>query len=149
MLDFFQTELRHGKRQGGKQRHLCGVQCENAEIQVEKLAVTEDFAHARGLRLCVFVQFGHFGVGSHPSDNAYADDGQDTGQHKQSGNADYVGNHRGDHQADGKGQTYAQTYHRHCAGTHAVPGQVGKQRGHCGADCARPLDGARGNQHGQ
>ena len=79
MLDFFQTELRHGERQGGEQRHLCGVQRENAEIQVEKLAVAEDFAHARGLRLCVFVQLGYFGIRSHPSNNAYADDGQDTG----------------------------------------------------------------------
>ena len=149
VLDFHQPQIFQRKRQCGKQGHLCGVEGENTEIQSQKLAVFQHFAHTRRLGLCVFMEFRHFRIGRHPCHHGDTGNGQCAGQHKQAGHADKIGNHRRQHQTDGKSQADAQTYHGHRTGTHFVAGQIRQKRRYRRTDCTRTLHRPRRHQHMQ
>lgn len=149
MYGFVQTQIDHDEGQGGKQGHHAAMQGEDAEIEAHQAAVGKHFAETGRLRLRVFVQFGHGGVGRPKRHHGHAGQGQQARHDKQAFHTDDAGQHRRKNQAGGEGDAYAQAYHRHRTGADFLTRQVGQQRGYRSTHRPRALQCAADDEHFQ
>ena len=64
------------------------MQRKNAEVEPQKLTIGQHFADAGGLCLGIFMQLGLLRIGCQPRHHGNAEQGEHTGEHKQSAHAD-------------------------------------------------------------